>query len=186
MNKEYKLYQPLKDFWEDRGYEVFPEVIILNRRVDVGVIKENKIIAIEMKLALTGKVIRQAHMNELFADFVYVAILTNPQYKSIFKCRNYGIGIIQIKNDSAKIILEAQRNDTFINHRNTFLKRCRQSKNRIAGLPTLKGQGPRIECKKRVNKYIEKKPNAKWQEIFENVTNHYATYKSMASAIGNK
>jgi len=180
---EYKLYEPIKKLFESQGYCVYAEIPFINSHVDVVAIKDDIIIAIEMKMSLTKKVIQQSYTHNLFANYRYVAIATNPI--KIERCTKYGIGIIQIKNNNAIILIESQKNDNFYgNYRNIFLKKCMAYKNNnIAGLPNLKGIGPKIDCKKRVIDYIKNNPNASWQEIYKNVYNHYCNYKSMRSAL---
>jgi len=48
-----------------------------------------------------------------------------------------------------------------------------------AGRPTLKGEGPAQDVARRVAAYRKAHPGAKWPELFERVSNHYASVKSM-------
>lgn len=186
--RESKLFNPIKLLFESRNYNIFTEINILYSCIDVIALKNNIIISIEMKMSLTKKLIRQAYTHKLFSNYVYVAVKTKPIKKSIDRCKKYGLGIICVKNDKAFIILESkENNDFYSNYRKILTKRCLQSKNnKIAGLPQLKGIGPRIDCKKRVKEYLKLNKNATWKEIFNNVSNHYCNYKSMACAIGGK
>jgi len=184
MLHEYKLYQPVKKLFESKGYSIYTEIPVLhsNRYVDIGVLKDNIVIAIEMKMSLTKKVIWQAHSCNLFADYIYIAIPTKP--RDIEKCTKYGIGIIQIINQEAHILVEAKKIETWYNnYRKDFIKMCLQSNNNMAGLPTLKGQGPRIECIKKVKEYLLNNPKASWKELYNNIPNHYCHSKSMNCAL---
>jgi len=54
----------------------------------------------------------------------------------------------------------------------------------VAGLPTLKGEGPRLDCAKRVSEYLLENPDATWKGIYRDVDNHYCSYASMRGAVG--
>lgn len=181
--REYKLYEPIKIFFESQGFSIYPEIPLLYSCIDIVAIKDNIIIAIEMKMSLSKKVIRQAWTHNIFADYTYVAIPTNPRNPE--KCIKRKIGIIQVKNDIAKILYKAPKNDKFYgNYRQQLIKRCLESDNKIAGLPVVRGVGPRIDCKKRVKEYLKNNPNATWKQIYKDVSNHYCNHNSMRSAIG--
>ena len=47
----------------------------------------------------------------------------------------------------------------------------------------LKGQGPAIECLKRVKAFFAKNTNASWDEVFKQLKNHYVSPSSMRSAM---
>ena len=55
-----------------------------------------------------------------------------------------------------------------------------------AGLPTLSGVGPAIDCFKRIKLYLQSHPDAAWKEIYKNVANHYHTLNTMRSAMKNR
>ena len=182
--RECKLYEPIKLFFESQGFSVYPEIPLLYSCIDIVAIKDNIIIAIEMKMSLSKKVVQQAWTHKIFSNYVYVAIPTNPKNSSISKCIKYNLGIIRVKNDIVKILKEAPKNDKFYgNYRQQLIKRCLKSDNKIAGLPVVKGVGPRIDCKKRVKEYLKNNPNASWKKIYENVPNHYCNHNSMRSAL---
>lgn len=183
--RECKLYDPVKLLFESMGYSVYAEIPILFSCVDIGALKDNIIVAIEMKMSLTKKVIDQAYTHNIFADYTYIVVPTNP--RSTEECIKRSIGIIQVKNDKASIIVKAKKiNKFYANYRKIFIKRCLQSNIEIAGLPVLKGQGPRIECRKRIKEYLKINPKATWKQIYNNIPNHYSNYKSMACAVGSK
>jgi hypothetical protein len=180
--KEYKLYEPIKKYFERKGFAVYPEVPMFSGCVDIGLIKKDIVMAIEMKMALSKKLIYQAYTHKLYADYVYLAIPTKPRDLSV--CIKQGFGIIRVVNDKIEIILEPIKSNLVSKIKDKFINNCQRCGTEgIAGLPMLKGEGPAIECSKRVKKYLEKNPNATWKEIFKNVANHYSNYNSMCSAL---
>ena len=136
-----------------------------------------------MKMALTKKVIHSAFLNKLQSDYSYVAIPTNP--KNIEKCKIHGIGIIRVNKNRIKVILKPKISNILNNYVKTrFIKNCKKcGTDGIGGLPMLKGQGPAIECSKRVIEYLKRNPKSTWKNIFKNVNNHYSNYKSMYNAL---
>lgn len=83
MLREYKLYEPIKILFESKGYSVYSEIPILSRRVDIGALKNNIIIVIEMKMSLTKKVIWQAHLCK--KDKTDTGYEKNPDDKNFLK-----------------------------------------------------------------------------------------------------
>ncbi len=73
MVKEIDLYEPIKNFFEEAGYEVYGEV----KDLDVVAKKDETIIAIELKTSLSTKLIYQGIMRQKLTDTVYLAIPKN-------------------------------------------------------------------------------------------------------------
>ena len=185
--KEYKLSDPVREYFEKQGYRVYVEIPIAGACIDMVARKGNFLIAIELKMSLTKQLINACYLNHLFCDFSYAAVPTEPSTKSKISCKRYSVGIIKVTDD-IKIILEANnRFRTFKPEHDRMLKNCSGIPwEGVGGLPQLKGVGPAIECGKRVKKYLITNPYAKWKEIFNNVDNHYYSYKSMQSSLRGK
>lgn len=185
--REKELYLPLKNFFEKQEYKVVAEVPIpcWFACCDLVAFNDNEIIAVEMKMSLTKTVIHQAYRNQNNSNKVYAAVSTRP--RDLNYASKLGIGVIKVKNNTVEILLESgdfKRQGKYIDQfRQQALSILSNTPNSIGGLPTLKGIGPRIECRKRVTEYLIKNPNASWKEIYKNVKNHYCNYKSMKSAI---
>lgn len=186
--KEYKLSDPVKEYFENRGYKVYTEIPISGMCIDMVARKGNFLIAIELKMGLTKQLIHRCYTNQICCDLSYAAIPTEPIKKNKELCKKHAIGIIKIEH-RAKIILEAnnRRFKPFKPEHQRMLKYCSGVPwGGVGGLPQLKGIGPAIECAKRVKEYIINHPGAKWKEIFEKVHNHYYNYRSMQSALKEK
>lgn len=180
---EVKLYNPVKELFEKYGYEVKAEIPFYNSPIDLVAYSGNCIISVELKMSLTKHLIHKAFLNQLLSDFSYVAIPTKP--KNIEKCIKSGLGIIQVKENKAEIILDATYKMKPMKHyKKNILAWCGiRDPKMIGGRPNLKGEGPAIECSKRVKKYKEKYSRATWKQIFENVDNHYCNHNSMYCAL---
>lgn len=185
--REYRLSDPIKEYFENRGYKVYTEIPITGACIDMVARKGKFLIAIELKMSLTTQLLHTCYKNQLFCDLSYASVPTEPTIKSIDLCKRHSIGIIKVK-DGVKIILEAnERFKTFKPEHDRILKYCSGIPwGGVGGLPQLKGIGPAIECAKRVKEYIINHPGAKWKEIFENVHNHYGNYRSMQGALREK
>ncbi len=185
--KEYKLSDPVREYFEKQGYVVYSEIPIAGSKIDLVARKGNFLIGIELKTSLTRQLIHQCIRHQCNCDIFYVAVPVNPISKNIDICKKYSIGIIRI-SDETEIIIEANqrfkplewKHKRILNFCDTILP------GGLGGLPTLKGKGPRIDCTERVKKYLIINPAAKWKEIFENVHNHYYNYKSMQGALREK
>ncbi len=185
--REYKLSDPVREYFENQGYKVYTEIPIAGACIDMVARKGDYLIAIELKMSLTKNLINTCYINRLFCNLTYAAVPTEPSIKNITLCERDSIGIIKV-TDKARIVLEAKNR----------LKPCYPEHDRlleycsgvpwdgVGGLPQLKGIGPAIECGKRVKEYLIDHPAAKWREIFDNVHNHYFNYKSMQSALREK
>ncbi len=185
--KEYKLSDPVKEYFENRGYKVYTEIPIAGSQIDIIAIKNSFIIAVELKTSLSRQLICQCIRHQKDCNVIYVAVPVNPSSRSIELYKKYSIGIMKV-SDKVEMILEGSEHNLFSDTKHTrMLNYCETIlPGGIGGMPTRKGIGPRIDCIKRVKEYLINHPAAKWKEIFDNVHNHYYTYKSMQSALREK
>lgn len=182
--KEKNLFPPLQIWLKEKGYKVYTEVInpISQCSVDVLAIKENEIIAVELKMGLTDKVLHQANRNNLIAHKTYCGIPTNPKAINFNKCKRFGMGILKITG-KVEILLESElfepfRPDIYI------IRFDLHEEGGEAGLPRLKGEGVTYEMVEKIREYQKNiNPNAKWKEIYNNIPNHYSSAKSMAGSL---
>ena len=187
---ECKLSEPVSELLRSWGYEVYTEIPYFSSCIDMVAMKDGEtpeLIAVELKVSLTKKVIRQAYMSTMTMHKAFCAIATNPQKKSLEACAKFGLGVIRVKDGKAKLIQEFHRvhnNEPWQPKLDLMIKFLRAIEpGGVAGNPTLPGMGPAQECYERVLEYRAKHPKAKWKEIFEHVHNHYSTHLSMAGAM---
>lgn len=72
--KEQELYEPVKNFLENRGYKVNAEV----HECDITAQKDDELVVIELKTSFSLKLVYQAIDRQKFSDSVYVAIPLAP------------------------------------------------------------------------------------------------------------
>jgi len=103
LEKESALVKRVANYFSGKKFKVYFEIPIFSKICDVLCHdeKNNKIIAIEVKMSKWGNAIRQARIYQFGADEVFIAIpeifihrLQNNQAI----CLKYGIGIISINN----------------------------------------------------------------------------------------
>lgn len=110
MIKEEDLVSKVKAFFVKRGFKTYKEVRIRARRIDLVSIKDDKLLAIEVKVNNWKRAFQQAIVYRLCADKVYVAIW-HPSIENINKSRyeEYGIGILSIKEESIRVVKKPQK-----------------------------------------------------------------------------
>ncbi len=125
--KETELYAPVKALLNTMGYYVKAEV----KSVDILALKAEKSIAVELKTAVTLKLVYQAIDRQKLADEVYVAIpkTAMQSHRDHFKSfelllKRLGIGLIIVQSDVAEIKFEPKVLDIALsNARNTRKKK---------------------------------------------------------------
>lgn len=99
---ETDMYLPIKEFFQSLGYAVYAEV----KNCDVTLLKDNKLIVIELKKSFNLQLVFQAIERQKVCDEVYVAIPRLKRYKGsqynniINMVKRLGIGLITIAMDS--------------------------------------------------------------------------------------
>ncbi|MCK6256271.1 DUF2161 family putative PD-(D/E)XK-type phosphodiesterase [Fictibacillus sp. KIGAM418] len=73
---ETDLYEPVRDFFMEKGFEVHGEV----NHCDIAIVKEDELIIVELKLNLNVDLLVQATNRQRLTDLVYIAI-PKPKYK---------------------------------------------------------------------------------------------------------
>lgn len=175
---EWQLSNPVQTWLRRRGFKVYVEVPNFFGTVDmVGAIND-QVVTVELKLCLNQDVIHQAYRNIPWCHDAWVAVASSPRLKSIEKCRRQGIGILLVRPDNVSVLLGAKRRRP---QRVMSLRNLTEGG--TAGHPTRKGKGPAIECFEKVKDHLAQHPTATWQQIYDNVPNHYVSAKSMGSAL---
>jgi hypothetical protein len=187
--KECELSAPVMEWFNEREFDVFVEVsppYVSATFVDLVAchFETGTVIAIELKTSLTKKVLRQAYTHTLFADAAYVAVGSNPRKLSLEKCRKAGVGVIRVRPEVAVVLRPRMKHPPFWGYKEKILDRLiLREPGGVAGLPTLKGEGPAQQCYELVLKYRKRYPDATWKDIFRDVPNHYSSYRSMCGAM---
>ncbi len=141
--KEEQLYKPIEEFFLSLDYEVSAEV----KDVDIVVIKEEQLIAIEMKTSLNFKLLYQGIERQTYIDNVYLAIpktdakLTEKSsYVEKLKIlRRLGLGLILVDfTKKEPLILIALEPHTY-NHKQTKAKNAHKKVSLIKELNSRSG-----------------------------------------------
>lgn len=186
VNREAELSPAVVAWLRGLGYSAYAEIggVIGNSPLDhVGVRwSDESVICVEMKTALTRKVVDQALLRQLVTPLVYVAVPSMPRPKSMAVIREYGLGLLV----AGAVVIEPtfEPIHVFKNYGREVLERCRNAtEGGVGGLPTLAGDGPAQRCAAAVKAYREANPKARWQDIWRDVPNHYAHARSMQGAL---
>ena len=120
MYKETDLYEPIKKYFEKKGYRINAEV----NGADIALDKDTQLIIVEIKKNLNITLLYQCIERQKIADFVYMAI-PRPTYRQRknFKLAQHivcslGIGLITVAMDSPTKLVEVviDKENTSISH----------------------------------------------------------------------
>ncbi len=110
---EAQLYEPVSrlPLFRIQMRAVAHEVSFGRKRVDlVGVTAAGDVVAVEFKVRDWKRVLWQAAINQLFADFSYVAVWHGAlKYLDLVLLKQKGIGVIVIGEDGARTVRRATR-----------------------------------------------------------------------------
>lgn len=113
--REAELSDPVSAWFRKRGFTVYAEVPALNRSLDLVALHAGAdlLIGIELKMACSKIVIKQAAIAQLACDQVYVAVPTRPTERAVRYCRNYCIGVLRVQRDAVLHLLQAGQQDAY-------------------------------------------------------------------------
>lgn len=183
--REVELSGPVCQWLREIGCTAYAEVDAgISGPIDhVGVRADESVICVQMKIGLTKKVVQQACLCQLVTVESYAAVQSKPRKSSLDWAAKVGIGVWF----DGRVILEPRERFESRNYdyyRQRILKACeRLTPGGDGGLPTLKGDGPAQRCAAAIRIYLAEHPSASWKQIWRDVPNHYAHYKSMRGAI---
>ncbi len=102
---ESNLYNPIKKYFAELGYEVKSEIL----NCDIALVKDNELIIVEMKKNFCLKLVYQALDRVKFTNSVYVAVPTPKRHdkNAVKLLRELEIGLIYVSevNDAVNFIL---------------------------------------------------------------------------------
>ena len=112
--REIELIKPVSDYFINQGYRILEEVRIGYCKADLVAFKDNRVIAVELKLNDRKKAIVQAKNYQLGSDYVYLVFPLMKSYsilrKSEFELKKEGIGLLIVNEKTCKVnkIIDAQ------------------------------------------------------------------------------
>ena len=113
--REFELTKPVIGYFQSKGYTIRREVRIGFCRADIVAFKDDKAVALELKLNNLKKAIVQVKNYQLGVDFVYIVFpllrAKNVLKKSKEKLKSDGIGLITVDEETCeiRIVLKARR-----------------------------------------------------------------------------
>lgn len=185
---ESEMFEPLKVYFEEKGYVVYSEVVLPGGgRADLVAADDKRIVCVEMKKSLSMDLIDQAIERKASFAYVFLAVPERKSYLPRFVeriFRKYGIGILyvtkggQVYEKKAALYRRAFDKNVDIG---SYLKP--EQRNGIPG--GSKGGGYVTEYSlmiSRVRRYLERKND--WVElgkILEDCETHYSSPRSSLS-----
>lgn len=186
---EADMFEPLRDYFEGAGYEIYSEVVLPGGgRADIVAANAQQIVCIEMKKTLSMTLIDQVIERKRSFAYVYIAI---PERKVGFPrfleriFRKYGIGILYVHSDGS---IQTERAAVY---RRAFDKKTdiraylkQEQKYALAG--GSKGGGYITDYRLmiiRVRRYLEAKGD--WIELREVLQHCETYYKSPVSSLSS-
>jgi hypothetical protein len=138
---EAHLYEPVSSLplFSAEMTTVAHEVTFGRKRVDlVGVTARGDLIAVEFKVSDWRRVLWQASINQLFADFSYVAVWhTALKFLDLAQLRQKGIGVISISAVAARIVRRALRSPIQSSvHRAAVLEQLQEARDDVISSET--------------------------------------------------
>lgn len=181
------MAMPVMRWLESRGFVPYGEVPWSGRGIDIVGVNGPVVEVVEMKLSLTKHVIYQASVTLASANRSWCAIATAPRNLEDRAANGMlgELGVLRVIGSSVEVLREAPSGERNGRWSDLLIGMCSDMEPwGKAGLPTLAGVGPAQNVRNRVDKYLQQHPDAKWQEIFEAVPNHYVHPRSMRGAMG--
>ena len=182
--KESDLSLPVCDWLRGRGLVPYCEVPAQSRCVDVVGCNPEMLVAVELKLSLSMQVIRQAMINQNFADESWCAVATLPRKTSLNAAKRHQLGVLCVRNE-LRILFPAQRGIYRFEAESDRVRRqlAISEPGGVGGIPNPINDGPA----QRVARLVAplRRNGMKWPAIFKAVPNHYANARSMASVMLN-
>ena len=105
---EEDIEEDVSKFIEEKGYDVYSQVQVLGRRIDLLGIQRRRMVAVELKIRNWRHAICQAYLGSLCADLVYVAVpdsTIRTVEKKIFV--DNGVGLLSV-NGGVEVVVEAE------------------------------------------------------------------------------
>jgi hypothetical protein len=106
--KEEQLRKPVHGYFEKKQYQVFDEVPLFVRKIDVVAKRQNELVSIELKLHDWKRAISQACLNLRVSNFSYVA-LPEPVWDRIdtriySAAIEHGIGLLSVDGVTRQVM----------------------------------------------------------------------------------
>lgn len=181
---EAEMGEPVMNYFRSMGYEVWCEIPFYQRVVDIVAMKEDMLVAIELKRSFTRGVMLQAVQCQLFSHQTYCCAYTKPSSNTILAASKRGLGLLRVVDGECMKILDPNNEHVLDHHSHNMRKRLRFiDPGGEAGHPCRKGVGPAQEVSRLVEQYRKNNSDATWDELYSELPNHYCSARSMRGAL---
>jgi hypothetical protein len=181
MTRETELSAPICAWLHSRGLTVYCEVPIHGTCVDV-MAYGPPLVAVELKLSLTRKVIKQAILDQVFADESWCAVPTRP--RSLEEPKRFGVGVLAV-HDQVEVLCEPDSvrvGMPFPASRAQVIDTLSKTEpGGVGGKPSPINDGPAQQVARLVAPLYQ--AGLSWVEIYKRVPNHYANPRSLAGVM---
>lgn len=111
---EEDMKQSVRNYYIHNNYEVYPEVRLFSRNIDLIAKKKSKIVSIELKVRNWKKGIQQSYLNLRVANYSYLA-LPDPIWNRINRriyvdAFTHGIGLLSVDGTVRQIMRPERSN----------------------------------------------------------------------------
>jgi hypothetical protein len=183
IHKETDLARIAVGYFESKGYEVYQEVALRNRTVDMVVVKNKIRTAIECKLQFNITLLHQAFGNKSFFHMSYILVPASFRNTArnfgIKIAKDYGIGMMEMIKGQIREVHTPEVNHTPIDVK-LFDEQKTYSE---AGTNSGKAWTSFANTKKEVIEYLKKNGDSRLVDIVDNIVHHYASASSARSSI---
>jgi hypothetical protein len=108
--REVELLGPVVDHFETRGFRAVPEVPVAGRRADVVAVRDDSLLAVELKVSEWRHALRQAMAYQVWAPEAYVALPFAHALRAAhhrYRFDTEGIGLLGILDGEVRTLLPA-------------------------------------------------------------------------------
>ena len=114
--RERELLAPIVDHFETRGFRAVPEVAVAGRRADIVAVREDTLLAVELKVSAWPRALRQAMAYQVWAPEAYVALPFPRAMRAVRQRHRFdgeGVGLLAVLDGEVRTFLPAAPSPRF-------------------------------------------------------------------------
>lgn len=108
--REVELLGPVVNHFETRGFRAVPEVAVAGRRADIVAVREDTLLAVELKVSAWPRALRQAMAYQVWAPEAYVALPFARAMRAVRHRHRFaaeGIGLLAVLDGEVRTFVPA-------------------------------------------------------------------------------
>lgn len=110
ITREVELNGPVVEYLETNGFRAVPEVAVAGRRADLVAIRDDELVAVELKVSAWPQALRQAVAYQVWASKAYVALPFPGALKAArheYRFQGEGVGLMAVLDEEVRTLLPA-------------------------------------------------------------------------------